>query len=214
MSVTHWPLYGLRLRTPRLELRLPDLEELDALAGLAAGGVHDPADMPFLVPWTDLPPEERARSVMRYHWRVLAEWEPDAWELSLTVFADGEVIGSQGISARAFRVVREVGTGSWLGLRHQGRGYGTEMRAAVLHLAFAGLGAESATSAAMADNAVSAAVSRKLGYRDNGLDRVSVRDVLRLDRRFVLDREGWERHRAVPVEIEGLDACLPLLGAS
>jgi hypothetical protein len=42
MTMTHWPLTGLRLRTPRLELRLPALADLDELAGLAAEGLHDP----------------------------------------------------------------------------------------------------------------------------------------------------------------------------
>ncbi len=39
------------------------------------------------------------------------------------------------------------------------------MRAAVLHLAFAGLEAEYADSDAFTDNAASLGVSRKLGYR-------------------------------------------------
>ena len=58
-----WPLFGLVLRTPRLELRSPSPEQLAALAELADDGVHDPATMPFLVPWTDLPPGQRGRSV-------------------------------------------------------------------------------------------------------------------------------------------------------
>ena len=70
----HWPLFGLRLRTPRLELRLPSLADLDELAGLAAAGVHDPAVQPFGVPWTDVPPDQRARGVLQYHWRQLAAW--------------------------------------------------------------------------------------------------------------------------------------------
>ena len=28
MLTDHWPLFGLRLRTPRLELRVPDLDAL------------------------------------------------------------------------------------------------------------------------------------------------------------------------------------------
>ena len=55
-----WPLFGLVLRTPRLELRLPSLERLAELGELAAEGVHDPAVMPFFVAWTDRPPAERA----------------------------------------------------------------------------------------------------------------------------------------------------------
>jgi len=77
MDVAHWPLYGLRLRTPRLELRLPVLEELGALAQLSTQGVHDPDQMPFGVPWTDLPPAERARSVMQFHWRRKLGYQPN-----------------------------------------------------------------------------------------------------------------------------------------
>jgi RimJ/RimL family protein N-acetyltransferase len=212
MTMTHFPIYGLRLRTPRLELRLPTLDELDALAQLSTAGVHDPGRMPFAVPWTDLPPAERARSVMQFHWRQLAEWTPENWTLQLAVFAGDQVVGVQAISARAFSLMREVQTGSWLGHRHQGQGIGTEMRAAVLHLAFAGLDAESAVTAALTDNHASLAVSRKLGYRPNGLVRTRVRDALGHEQRFVLDRDRWREHGTVSAEIEGLAPCLPLFG--
>ena len=36
MLIDHWPLFGLRARTARLELRLPAEEELAQLAGGAA----------------------------------------------------------------------------------------------------------------------------------------------------------------------------------
>ena len=42
MVSSRWPLAGLRLQTLELELRWPSLDDLDALAGLAAAGVHDP----------------------------------------------------------------------------------------------------------------------------------------------------------------------------
>jgi hypothetical protein len=103
-----WPLFGLRLSTPRLELRVPDLDDLAALAAVAATGVHDPAVQPFAAEWTDGPPEQ--------------------------------------------------------------------MRAAVLDLAFEGLGAEYAVSEAFADNAASYAVSRKLGYADDGIERANAVD--------------------------------------
>lgn len=212
MTLTHWPIYGLRLRTPRLELRLPTLEQLDELAELAADGVHDPAEMPFLIPWTDQAPAERARGVMQHHWRQLAEWTPRSWKLPLTVLFEGAVAGTQNLSADDFTVSREVGSGSWLGTGFQGKGIGTEMRAAVLHLAIAGLGAESAVSGAFLDNPASAAISRKLGYRPDGTLRHVVRDTLRFAQRFVLDRAVWERLSTVPIEMEGLEPCLPLLG--
>lgn len=213
METRHWPLYGLRLTTPRLELRLPDVELLDRLATVAANGVHAPTSMPFTVPWTDAEPEDRARGVFQHVLRSIAEWRPDAWTLSLAVTHDGKVIGRQDLSADGFPVLKEVETGSWLGLAHQGKGFGTEMRAAALHLAFDGLGAGSATSAAMADNPRSLGVSRKLGYRQDGVVRASVRGEARTVHRLRLDRTAWEQHRTVPVQLHGLAPCRPLFGA-
>lgn len=212
MLVDHFPLLGLRLRTPRLELRLPSPEELAALGELAAEGVHDPEKMPFLVPWTDRPPAEVARSVVQHHWSLLGSWTPEAWSLTLVVFHDGSAVGVQEISARDLAITRQVSTGSWLGQRFQGQGIGTEMRAAVLHLAFAGLDADEAVSSAFADNQASHAVSRKLGYELNGVDRHAVRGALTIDHRLLLTRAAWNRHRTIPVTTEGLAPCLPLLG--
>jgi len=213
MELTHWPLYGLRLRTPRLELRLPDLAELDALAGTAARGVHEPGSMPFGVPWPDCPPAERAQRVMTHFWKLLGEWTPQRWRLPLAVFADGAPIGLQELAADDFGLVRDFGTGSWLGLEHQGRGYGTEMRAAALHLGFAELGAATARSEAMSDNPASLAVSGKLGYRTNGTARLAVSGRLREEVRLLLERADWERNRAVPVRAEGVAPCLAMFGA-
>lgn len=210
--LTHWPLAGLRLATPRLELRVPDPDDLAALASLAADGVHDPAVQPFTAAWTDAAPEQRARGVLQYHWRCWGEWRPEDWRLNLVAVKDGVVVGTQGVSARDFPIRREVGTGSWLGRAHQGRGLGTEMRAAVLHLAFAGLGAQYAVSGAYADNAASLGVSRKLGYREDGVERHAVRAEPAVLHRLRLTAERWRRYRSVPVETEGLPECLPWFG--
>lgn len=212
MLTDHFPLVGLRLTTPRLELRLPTPEELVALADLAAAGIHDPDVMPFSYPWTDQAPAEVARSVIQHHWLRLGNWTPQSWSLNLTVLHGGVVIGQQTIGADNLAVTREVSTGSWLGLRHHGQGFGTEMRAAVLHLAFAGLGAAEAVSGAFAHNLASLAVSRKLGYRPDGIERHAIRGSVSVLHRLRLDQTGWERHRSVPVIVDGLDPCLPLLG--
>ncbi len=211
-AVRNWPLFGLRLRTPRLELRLPSLADLDELGGLAAAGVHDPAVQPFGVPWTDVPPEQRARGVLQYHWRMLGEWSPQDWTLNLVVDMGGAIVGTQSISGRDFAVLREVGTGSWLGQRYQRQGIGTEMRAAVLHLAFAGLGAEYATSDAFTGNAASLGVSRKLGYAPDGIERQVLRGQPATRHRLRLDRASWESYRNIEVEITGLADCLPDFG--
>jgi RimJ/RimL family protein N-acetyltransferase len=118
----------------------------------------------------------------------------------------------QGLAAADFAVLREVRTGSWLGLTHQGKGIGTEMRAAVLHLAFAGLGALQARSEAFDDNAASLAVSRKLGYAGDGIDRLVIRGQPVVSQRLRLDRGTWESMHTVPVTIAGLQPCLHMFG--
>ncbi|MEV2278230.1 GNAT family protein [Nocardiopsis sp. NPDC049922] len=212
MLSTYFPPMGLRLTTPRLELRLPDTEDLGRLAETAAGGVHDPGSMPFVEPWTEGTPDEVALRVVRYNLARMADMTPRAWSLNLVVVCEGTVVGVQDVSGRDFAVTRQVSTGSWLGRRHQGRGIGTEMRAAVLHLAFAELGAVAAETAVLEGNAASERVSRKLGYRPNGVSLVEVRGASVVDHRYRLTREDWERHRTVPVTVEGVEPCLPFLG--
>lgn len=206
------PQFGLVLRTPRLELRLPTQERLVELGQLAADGVHDPAEMPFLVPWTDVSPVERARATMRYRWRTWGSWTPHDWTLDFVVLLDGVVVGTQDMTGRDFATLREVATGSWLGRKYHRQGIGTEMRAAVLHLAFAGLEAQSAVSDAFTDNKASLGVSRKLGYAKDGVRRYVRRGQPATSQLLRLDRATWEARRTVPVEIEGLEPCLPLLG--
>lgn len=210
----HWPLFDLVIRTPRIEMRIPDDELLVELADLAADGVHAPDSMPFIVPWTRAEPPELQRNVLQYHWGVRSRLAREDWTLEFVTIVDGSVVGAQAIGAKSFAVVKEVHSGSWLGRIHQGQGIGKEMRSAILHLAFAGLGAEVATSAAHADNASSIGVSRALGYDDNGYDLSEVEGVVRKQLRFWMDRARWEERRREDISIEGLEPCLPLLGAS
>ncbi|MGE6747842.1 GNAT family N-acetyltransferase [Streptomyces niveus] len=130
----------------------------------------------------------------------------------MAVSWEGKVVGRQDLGATDFAVTGEAHTGSWLGQAYQGRGIGTEMRAAVLHLAFEGLGARSMTTGAMADNARSLRVSEKLGYRPDGREVLSVRGEARDHRRLCLDRAGREAHRTVPVELHRLEPSLALFG--
>lgn len=134
--------------------------------------------------------------------------------LNLSVFHTGVVVGQQSIGAHELATVGEVHTGSWLGQDHQGHGIGTEMRAAVLHLAFAGLSAAEATSGAFEDNPASAAVSRTLGYRPDGITRRVVRGKLATDQRMRLTRADWERHRSIAVTVDGLAPRLRMFGAA
>jgi RimJ/RimL family protein N-acetyltransferase len=212
MNPDWWPLAQLRLETPKLELRVPSESDLYALAGLAALGVHDPQVQPFAFPWTDASPAERARGTLQYQWRQRGLWAPEKWALELAVVRDDVVVGTQGMSAQNFAVLREVSTGSWLGLEHQGQGIGTEMRAAVLHLAFEGLGADYALSGAFTDNAASLAVSRKLGYAEDGIEREVRRGEPAVTQRLRLDRARWQAAARVPVTVHGLGPCRAMFG--
>lgn len=212
MLSRYWPLTDLRIRTPRLELRLPDGDDLAALAALAEAGVHDPEFMPFFVPWTDTSPLERGRSVVQWQWRTQADWTPEHWTLTLVVIEGRAVVGTQSVGARNFRLLREFHTGSWLGREYQGRGIGSEMRSAAVHFGFAGLDAASATSAAFEDNAASLGVSRRLGYESDGIVQSIRRGKAATQIRLRLSRSDWERRRRSDITISGLEPCLPLFG--
>ncbi|GAA0945189.1 GNAT family N-acetyltransferase [Pseudonocardia zijingensis] len=207
-----WPLRHLVLRTPRLELRPDDDAGLLELVDEAYRGVHPPERMPFLVPWTDTDPRELGRRMLQHFWAVRSRLTPERWSINFLVRHEGRVIGEQELSATDFRVVREVETGSWLGMRHQGRGFGTEMRAAVLAFAFDHLGAVRARSAAFTDNLASHRVSARLGYRPDGSTWVARRGEPAEDVRLVLDASGFVRPEW-KLEVEGLDACRGLLAA-
>lgn len=211
MDATIWPFAALRIATPTLELRYPDDDGLVALMRLAAEGIHDPATMPFNEPWTRVESPELERRGLQHHWMVRATLSRDDWRLPLAVCVDGEVLGIQAIGAKQFFVRRTVDTGSWLVRRAQGKGLGTEMRAAVLHLAFAGLAAEEAHSGSFADNPASAAVSRHNGYVANGEEIVEREGEPARMQRWVLTRARWTPQRRDDITIDGLDACLPLL---
>lgn len=203
--VTRFPhaLTRLRVRTPRLELRLATRAELRALFRVAEAGIHDPGVMPFEHAWTDGLDET---SFVAFHEDAVRSWQPADWQLNLVAFHRGRPVGVQGIGARRFADARRVATGSWLGEAWQGQGLGTEMRAAVLHFAFEGLGAREAVSGYVDDNPQSKGVSRKLGYEVVGSHVVSPRGEPLEHTDLLLRRE---RFRAdVPVEVVGLPPLL------
>lgn len=209
----HWPLFDLVIRTPTLELRYIDDESAAGLMEIAAiDGVHPPDFMPFSSPWTRFEPPKLQEQGMQHFWRVRSETSAAKWELPFAVHHEGQLVGSQGLGGTDFAVTRWFVTGSWLGRSHQGQGIGKEMRAAVLHLGFAGLGAEHAATEAWHDNAASVGVTRSLGYTPNGFDITTREGKADRHLRFVLARADWESRRRGDITIEGLEPCLPLLG--
>lgn len=194
-----WPPYRLRISAGDLELRVVRDEDLPGLIELAADGIHDPELMPFTFPWTDAPPEELPANIARYHWSVRGRFEPTQFSLDFAVRVGGELVGAQGISTHDFAVTRTGETGSWLARRHHGRGIGTRMRQAICAFAFDELKATQVTSGAFVDNPASLAVSRKVGYRPNGVERKVRRGVLAELQNLILRPEEFVRGAAIEV---------------
>ena len=207
-----WPLFDVRVWTERLELRLPTEVELIELLETAGAGIHDPGEMPFGFAWTDQPSPLFERSFMQYHWSTRAGWSPGKWSLDFGVWFEGRLIGTQGIGAENFAVLRTVSTGSWLTREFQGRGIGKEMRSAVLGFAFDHLGAVWATSGSFIDNKASAKVSRALGYSEDGLDVLAPRGEARELIRWRMHVDEWHARERPRVEVGGLDRCWDMFG--
>jgi RimJ/RimL family protein N-acetyltransferase len=212
MRTRHWPLFDLVVRTPRLELRYADDDLVAGLAELTSTPIHDPASMPFSIPWTDLPAGERERNALQFFWRNRAQWAATDWSCPMAVLVDGEVAGAQGIQSTNFATTKTVKTGSWLTQSRHGQGIGKEMRAAILHLGFAGLGANYALTSAYHDNHSSLGVTRALGYEPNGMTIEPRRDGADTQLHYMMSRERWEARRRGDIQIEGLEPCLEMFG--
>ena len=207
-----WPLFALRIRCGPLEMSAIRDDDIPALVALAQGGIHDPAEMPFLFPWTDTPADELPKAMAVHYWDARARTTPDAWSLELVVRRDGVPVGVQAYRTEHFAVTHTGETGSWLCRRYQGQGTGTLMRQAICAFVFDFLGAEEVMSAGFVDNPASLAVSRKVGYSDNGVTRESRRQgELVLCNRLVLRPENLVRP-PYPVEADGVPEVRAFLG--
>lgn len=167
----HFAPFGLRITAGPLELVAVTDDLIPELVDLALSGIHASDKMPFTVPWSAAPRDELGRNMAKFYWHQRSVFGPAEWSLNLAVRFDGELVGCQDLSAQDFRITRTAETGSWLAMKHQGRGIGTQMRQMICAFGFDELGATELTSGAFVDNPASLAVSRKVGYRRNGLER-------------------------------------------
>ena len=168
-AATALPLLGLRITAGPVELRGVTDDLLGPVADLAIKGIHDPDFMPFFVPWSIAPAEAMPKNMAQFHWGQRASFSVEKWGMDLAVFFDGQLVGSQGFSTRDFLITRVGETGSWLGREFHGRGIGTAMRKVICAFIFDHLDAKFITSSAYTDNPASLGVSRKCGYRENGV---------------------------------------------
>ena len=194
-----WPLPGLTLTTPDLVLRGMTEADAHALAAVRPDDFSVDPDLPSI-----------GYDVEQAYWRQMAGWRVDDWVLPFVVLHKGAPIGVQALEGKHFAVRRVVDSYSWLVRDARGHGFAKQMRAAVLELAFTGLGATHAVSEAWDDNGPSLAVSRAMGYVENGV-MVERRDggVGRMQH-VVLPAERWSC--PFPVTVDGLEPCLPLFG--
>jgi RimJ/RimL family protein N-acetyltransferase len=212
MGNDHWPLFDLEVRTPRLTLRYLDDALAAQLVAVAARGVHDPATMPFLIPWTDRSSPQREHDAMRFYWQNRVAARPESWTLQFGVVVDGEVVGACDVGGDHFPSLREVTTGSWLGREFQGRGLGKEFRMAALTLAFDGFGAEFALTTMWHDNGASRGVTESLGYEFEGRRRALRRGVADDLRAYRMTRGHWATIRRDDITLHGVDAARDFLG--
>jgi RimJ/RimL family protein N-acetyltransferase len=208
----YWPIFGLRLATPRLVLTPLQDADLPEIMELILAGIHEPDRMPFALPWTDAPRDEMVANALRHYWSTRASSTPDDWAVPFMIRRKGELVGMQDLTGRNFAVTRTVSTGSWLGSAFQGQGIGTEMRSAVVQFAFDHLTADRADSGAFTDNAQSLAVSRKLGYRPDGTAVLQRRPGERaVEQRLTVDRTTFVRPDWM-VQVRGLPASRSFFG--
>ncbi len=211
MRHEHWPLFDLAVVTPRLELRYLDDELAMSIVKLV-NDIHDESFMPFSNAFTDLPEPELYHEAMRFYWTSRASTRPKHWRLQFAVIVDDEPIGLCDLFAEHYPALRQFETGSWLVRGRQGHGVGTEMRRAALHLGFEGLGADFATTGAWHDNEPSLAVTRKLGYSEEGRRRALRRDEPDEMIGFRMDRAHHNSIRRDDIELRGVAATRAFLG--
>ena len=202
-----WPLFGLTVRCGDVSLRAVRDDDLPELVSIFPGDVEmDPAH-PAL---DGTPGGDRARRLVQSVWRHRATWSVDDWALDLRVERDGRAAGVVTLEGTSFPMLRTVDTASWVAVDARGRGTAVLMRAGALGLAFQRLGAQAAISSARVDNAASLAVSRRLGYRDNGVSLIVTETGPAELAHLRLQRSTWVAPE--PVEIDGLDPCLAAFG--
>ena len=216
-----FPPFALSISCGPVELRVLRDDDLPELVELVRSGIQTPGlPMPFLRAWHEAPfapgtPDGFPTTSLAWWWTQRATFTPEEWRLALVVRRDAELVGMQDLHAEDFAHRRHVMTGSWLGRAHQGKGTGTLMRQLVVGFAFDELGAAQCESGYVLGNQASAAVSRKVGYVDNGRRRIvqhTRQGVVGADEQRVTVTPGTFVRPDDPVSVQGADVLRRFLG--
>jgi RimJ/RimL family protein N-acetyltransferase len=214
-TVSSYPPLNLQVHTPRLLLLGATDELLEQLVPVVRQGVVTAEPWPFDDPmslYKDSP--DREWSWLRGVWAGRCKVSDDFWRLYFVVVVDGKPVGMQDLIGLNFAALGTVETFSWLSPDVRGRGLGKEMRQAVLHLAFEGLGARQAETGAFVDNGASNGVSQAVGYVHNGFGWATRRGEAAEENRWLLTRQRWSERRRDDIDLSGVGECLPVLRIS
>ena len=151
----------MQLLTPRLLLR--DYTAADEPAMLAYQ--RDPRYLRYY------PGTERTAAEVRGLLQVFLDWQEERprrrFQLAIVLPAEGRLIGSCGLR-RPLGDDRTADIGYELDPDYWGQGYATEAARAMVQFGFRELGLQRLTSWCIADNAASARVLARLGFRPEG----------------------------------------------
>jgi len=92
--------------------------------------------------------------------------EGEAWHLAIARRTDDVLVGCVGLTREPGE--RSAELGYWVGRRHWGQGIAPEAAGRLTHWALANLDIDRITASALTDNARSAAVLLRLGFRETG----------------------------------------------
>lgn len=207
-----WPLDDLTLTGPQLVLRPVRETDMDPLVAAFPDDFDLDPSYPSLVGVAgDL---DRARRLQQSIWRHRGCWKIHEWALDFGVWRGGELIGIQPLEGSQFPTERTVDTASWIVKPFRGNGFGGQAREAVLAFAFEHLNAERAITSAVTTNQASLAVSRRLGYRDDGIRPHDTGDDVVDLQHLVMTRDDWAKHSRDAITVNGFDACRPFFGTA
>ncbi|MFD2078195.1 Protein N-acetyltransferase, RimJ/RimL family [Actinopolymorpha cephalotaxi] len=212
-AVSSYPPLNVQVHTPRLSLLGATDALLERLVPTVRKGVATEPPWPFDDPMSLYEDEpDRTWAWLRRVWAGRGRVDDNFWRLYFVVVVDGQAVGMQDLIGSDFATFGTVTTFSWLDPDLRGRGLGKEMRHAILHLAFDGIGAREAGSDAFFDNQASNRVSQALGYERNGIDRATRRGEAAELLRWRITREQWAKGRRDDITLAGVAECLPVLG--
>lgn len=215
--------YNLRAVTASAELRMARTDaDFEKVRQAVMRPIHDPTGVtPFANNWTGRPPLERASKTEALLKTNQSGISPQAWNVEMNAFIDGDIVGGISLRAENFAVLRLAEIGLWVSFEQQSQGIGRQIVCAALSLAFDHWGTLDVFYTALHHNARSLGLSERLGFEPNGFNYLEQDGQRQQLLQRVMTKDHWiqvrEDHQHVvhqaleDVEITGADECLPFL---